>query len=113
MVIVAVIHIQTQICDKLFLKANQTDGGNVVLTGSLDVGKILTVRRVPGVSDTNPLSIINESLGGGTGAVYQSTASGQGFNIAYMTAQSSVAWVEGVNWGSSNEFIIKSGSNDN
>ena len=27
-----------------------------------------------------------------------------------MTAQSSVAWVEGVNWGSSNEFIIKYGS---
>ena len=72
---------------------------------------MLTLKRVPGVSDTTPLTIINESPGGGTGVVYQSTASDQGFLIAHTTAQSSVAWVEGVNWGGSNEFIIKSGSN--
>ena len=36
--IVAVIHIQQQIYDRLFLKVNQSDGGNVVLTGNLDVG---------------------------------------------------------------------------
>ena len=77
--------------------ANQQS--NVALTGNLVVGKILTSKRVPGVSDTTPLTIINESPGGGTGVVYQSTASDQGFLIAYTTAQSSVAWVEGVNWG--------------
>ena len=73
--------------------------GNVALTGNVDVGKVLALKRVPGVSDTSPLTIINKSLGGVTGVVYQSTASGQVFNIAYMIAQSSVAWVEGVNWG--------------
>ena len=84
---------------------------DTTISGNLDVGKVLTLKRTSGVSDTNPLTIINESLGGGTGVVYQSTASGQGFNIAYMTAQSSVAWVESNNWGSSNAFIVKSGSN--
>ena len=84
---------------------------DTTISGHLDVGKVLTLKGVPGVSDTSPLAIINESLGGGTGVVYQSKASGQGFLIAYTTAQSSVAWVEGVNWGGSNEFIIKSGSN--
>ena len=91
--------------DIVYIYENTTIGGN------LDVGKVLTLKRTPGVSDTNPLTIINESPGGGTGVVYQSTASDQGFLIAYTTAQSSVAWVEGVNWGGSNEFIIKSGSN--
>ena len=85
--------------------------GGATISGNLDVGKTLISKRIPGVSYTNPLAIINESLGGGTGVVYQSKASGQGFLIAYTTAQSSVAWVEGVNWGGSNEFIIKSGSN--
>ena len=78
---------------------------------NLEVGKVLSLKRIPGVSDTNPLSVINESTGGGTGVVYQSTASGQGFNVVYLTAQSSTAWVEGVNYGGANEFIIKSGSN--
>ena len=71
----------------------------------------MTLQKVPGVSGTSPPTIINESPGGGTCVVYQPTASDQGFLIAYTTAQSSVAWVEGVNWGGSNEFIIKSGSN--
>ena len=84
---------------------------DTTISGHLDVGKVLTQKRFPGVSDTHPLTIINESLGDGTGVVCQSTASGQGFHIAYMIAQSSVSWVEGVNWGSSNEFTIKSGSN--
>ena len=79
--------------------------------GNLDVGKVLTLKRVPGVSDTRPLVIVNDSPGGGTGVVYQSTASGQGFIIAYVAAQSSVAWGSGVNWGGANEFVIKSGSN--
>ena len=79
-------------------------------SGNLDVDKILTF-RVTGVSDTPPLNIINESPGGATGISYQSTASGQGCLIAYATAQSAVGWTEGVNWGSSNEFIIKTGSN--
>ena len=81
------------------------------ISGNLDVDKVLTLKRIAGVSATSPLVIINDRPGGGTGVVYQSTASGQGFSIAYITAQSSVAWVEGVNWGGSNEFIIKSGSN--
>ena len=80
-------------------------------SGNLDVGKELTLIRIPAVSDTLPLNIINESPGGATGAIFQSTASGQGFLIDYTTAQSVVGWTEGVNWGSSNEFIIKSGSN--
>ena len=85
---------------------------DTTISGNLDAGKVLTLKIVPGVSDTSPLTIINESLGGGTGVVYQSTASGQGFNIAYMTAQSSVAWVEGVNWVVQTSLrIIKSGSN--
>ena len=84
---------------------------DTAISGILDVGKVLTLKRVPEVSDTSPLTIINQSLGSGTGVVYQSTASDQGFPIAFTTAQSSVAWVEGVTWGGSNEFIIKSGSN--
>ena len=84
---------------------------DTTISGNLDAGKVWTLKRVPGVSDTNPLTIINESPGGGTGVAYQSTASDQGFLISYTTAQSSVAWVEGVNWGGSNEFITKSGSN--
>ena len=80
-------------------------------SGNLDVVKVLTLKRVPGVSDTSPLKVINESPGGGTSVAYQPTASGQGYLITYVTIQSSVAWVEGVNWGGSNEFIIKSGSN--
>ena len=80
------------------------------ISGNFDVDKALTLKRIPGVSDTSPWVIINDSPGGGTGVVYQPTASGQGFSIAYITAQSSVAWVEGVNWGGSNEFVIKSGS---
>ena len=81
------------------------------ISGDLKVDEVLTLKRTPGISDTSPLVIINNSPGGGTGVVYQSTASGQGFSIVYITAQSSVAWVEGVNWGGANEFIIKSGSN--
>ena len=80
-------------------------------SGNLDVGKVLTLRRVPGVSDTSPLNIIYESPGGATGISYQSTASGQGFLIAYATAPSAAGWTEGVNWGRSNELAIKTGSN--
>ena len=81
------------------------------ISGDLKVDEVLTLKRTPGISDTSPLVIINNSPGGGTGVVYQSTASGQGFSIVYITAQSSVAWVEGVNWGGANEFIIQSWSN--
>ena len=85
--------------------------GDTTMSGNLDVGKVSTLKRTPGVSDTHPLNIINESPGGATGISYQSTASGQGCLIAYATAQSAAGSTEGVNWGSSNEFIIKSGSN--
>ena len=84
---------------------------NVLTDGNLDVGKVLTLKRIPAVSDTTPLVIINESAGGATGAIFQSTASGQGSLINYTTAQGAVGWTEGVDWGSLNEFIIKSGSN--
>ena len=90
---------------------NKVNSYKGTISGNLDVGKVLTLKRVPRVSDTKPLTIINGSPGGGTGVVYQSTESDQGSLIAYTTAQSSVAWVEGVNWGGSNEFTIKSGSN--
>ena len=91
------------------LTANRN--GNTTVGGNLDVDTVLTLKTIPGVSDTSPLVIINDSPGGGTGVVHQSTASGQGFIIAYITAQSSVAWEEGGKWGGSNEFTIKSGSN--
>ena len=83
---------------------------DTAISGNLDVGKVLTLKRIPGVSDTQPLNIINESPGGATGISYQPTASGQCFLINYTTAQSAAGWAESVNWGSSNEFIIKSGS---
>ena len=44
------------------------------ISGNLDLGKVLTLKRIPGISDTSPLVIINDSPGGGTGVVYQSTA---------------------------------------
>ena len=91
-------------------KVSTTGTGDATISGNLDVDKVLTL-RIPGVSDTSPLVIINDGPGGGTGVIYQSTASGQGFLIAYITAQSSVAWEEGVNWGGANDFLIKSGSN--
>ena len=84
---------------------------NVLIDGNVEVDEVLTLKRIPGISDTSPLVIINDSPGGGTGVVYQSTAVNQGFLIAYMTAQSSVAWEEGVNGGVSNDFTIKPGSN--
>ena len=84
---------------------------DTAISGNFDVGKVLTLKRVPGVSDTYPLNIINESPGGATGISYQSAASGQGCLIAYANAQGAVGWTEGVNWGSSNELIIKIGSN--
>ena len=91
------------------LTANQSC--NTPISGSVEVGEVLTLKRIPGIPDTSPLVIINGSPGGGTGVVYQSTASGQGVLIAYMAAQSSAAWGEGVNLGGLSDYIIKSGSN--
>ena len=94
---------------QMFLSVDQN--GDTTISGNLDVGKVLTLKRVTGVSDTPALNINNESPGGATGISYKSTASGQGCLIAHATAQSAVGWTEGVNWGSSNELIIKTGSN--
>ena len=55
---------------------------DTAISCNLDVGKVLTLKRVPGVSDTSPLAIINESTGGSTCVVYRSTQSGQGLLTA-------------------------------
>ena len=85
--------------------------GDTTIAGNLEITKVLTLKEIPGVSDTSPLTITNESPGGSTGVVYQSTSPGQDFMIAYVTAQSSVAREEGVNLGGASNCVIKSGSN--
>ena len=48
-----------------YLLANKVSTtGDVSISGNLDVGKVLTLKRIPGVSDTTPLVIINDSPGG-------------------------------------------------
>ena len=84
--------------------------GDAVINGNLNVSKIITFKRVPALPDTSSLTIIDDSQGGSRGVLYQSISSGLGFSIAYMTAQSSAAWVESVNGCGANEFIM-SGSN--
>ena len=91
--------------DIVYIYEDTTTGGNFRCWPSI------VFKRTPGASDINLLTIVNESPGGGTCVLYQSAASDQGSLIAYTTAQSSDAWEEGVNWGGSNEFTIKSGSN--
>ena len=39
---------------------------DTTISGNLGVDKVLTLKRVPSVSDTTPLVIINESPGGAT-----------------------------------------------
>ena len=86
--------------------------GNTTMSGNLDVGKVLTLKRVPGVSDTTPLVIINDSPGGATVATYTSTASNQGCVFLHTTAASSTPWMTGVVWGGLNEFVIWNGCNN-
>ena len=85
--------------------------GDATISGNLDVGKVLTLKRIPGVYDTTPLVIINDSPGGATVATYTSTASNQGCVSFWTTIASTTPWVTGFMWGGPNEFIIKSGSN--
>ena len=80
--------------------------GNTTISEKLDVGKVLTLKRIPGVSDTTPLVIINDSPGGATVATYTSPASNQGCVSFWTTAASSTPWVTGVMWGGLNEFVI-------
>jgi hypothetical protein len=86
--------------DNLFTNLN-------TISGDLNVGGTVNLVRTPS-KDLIALSIINSSSSGATGAVYQSTASGQGFVINYLTAQSATPWITGVNWGGANDFIIHS-----
>ena len=45
---------------------------DTAISGNLDVGKVLTLKRIPSGSDTTPLVIINDSPGGATVATYTS-----------------------------------------
>ena len=85
---------------------------DTAISGNLDVGKVLTLKRIPGVSDTTPLVIIHDSPGGATVATYTSTASNQGCVSFWATAASTTPWMTGVNWGVSNEFAIWNGYNN-
>ena len=38
---------------------------DTAISGNLEVDKVLTLKRIPGISDTPPLVIINDSPGGG------------------------------------------------
>ena len=81
-------------------------------SGNLDVGKVLTLKRTPGVSDTSPLVIINGSPTGATVATCTSTASNQGCLLLHTTAASSTPWMTGVMWGGLDEFVIWNGYNN-
>ena len=81
------------------------------ISRNVDVGKVLTLKRIPGVSDTTPLVIISDSPGGATVATHTSTASNQGCFSFWTTAASTASWMTCVMWGGSNEFVIKTGSN--
>ena len=81
------------------------DNGDTT-SGHIDVGKIVTLKRITGVSDTTPLVIINDSSGGATVATYTSTASNQGCVFLHTTAASSTPRMTGVMWGGLNEFVI-------
>ena len=81
------------------------------ISKNLDVGKVLTLKGIPGVSDTTPLVIINDSPGGATVATYTSTASNQGCVSFWTTAASSTPWMTGGMWGGLNEFVIWNGYN--
>ena len=83
------------------------------LSRNVDVGKVLTLKRIPGVSDTTPLVIINDSPGGATVATYTSTASNQGCVSFWTTAASTTPWMTGVIWGGLNEFVIWNGYSNN
>ena len=72
------------------------------ISGNLDVGTVLVLKRVPGISDTTPLTVINESNSGATIATYTSTASNQGCVFLHTTAASSTPWMTGVIWGGLN-----------
>ena len=71
---------------KLIMTIIQLSGGDskvniykdTAISGHLDVGKALTLKRIPGVPDTTPLVIIIDSPWGATVATYTSTASNQG-----------------------------------
>jgi hypothetical protein len=84
---------------------------DTTISGNLGVDKVLTLKRVPSVSDTTPLVIINESPGGATVATYTSTASNQGCVSFWTTTASTTPWMTGVMWGGSNECVIKTDSN--
>ena len=82
------------------------------ISGNLDVDRVLAKKRIPGVSDTTPLVIINDSPGGATVATYTSTASNQGCVAFWATAASTTPWMAGVMWGGLNEFVIWNGYNN-
>ena len=84
---------------------------DTAISVNLDVGKVL-ISRVPLVSDTTPLVIINDSPGGATAATYTSTASNQGCVFLHTIAASPTPRMAGVIWGGLNEFAIWDGYNN-
>ena len=80
--------------------------GNTTIGGTLDVGKVLTLQRITGVSDTTPLKINNSSNNGWTVGQFESTLNNIGCLLEYKTFASPTSWWTGV-WGTNtNEFKI-------
>ena len=85
---------------------------DTTVSGNLDVGKVLTLKRVPGISDTTLLTIISESHSGASLASYTSTASNQGCVFLHTTAASSTPWMTGVIRGGLSELVTWHGYNN-
>ena len=84
---------------------------DTAISGNLEISKALAFKRVPGISGTTHLTIINESLSGASIAPYTSTASNQGCVFLHTAAASPTPWMTGVIWGGLNEFVIRYGYN--
>ena len=80
--------------------------GNTSISGDLDVGKVLTLQRITGVTDTPPLKINNSSNSGWTVGQFESTLNNIGCLVEYKTFASSTSWWTGV-WGTNTyEFKV-------
>ena len=82
------------------------------ISGNLDVDRVSTLTENPGVSDTTPLVIINDSPGGATATTYTSTAPNQGYISFWTTAAPTTPWMTGDIWGGLNEFVLWNGYNN-
>ena len=80
--------------------------GDASISGNLDVGEVLILQRITGVTDTPPLKINNSSNNGWTVGQFESTLNNIGCLVEYKTFASSTSWWTGV-WGTNtNEFKV-------